>query len=50
MKGIMANKPTGTIRGKSKVNEPWKPKKRSKKPMGQRDRNNGQQAHGYNKR
>ena len=35
MIGIMANKPTSTTRGKSKVNGPWNPKKRRKKnPIG----------------
>ena len=28
---ITANRPMGTIRGKSKVNGPWKPKKRGNK-------------------
>ena len=32
MTEIMTSKPTGTIKDKSKVNEPWKPKERSKKP------------------
>ena len=35
MTRIIASKPTSTTKGKSKVNGPWKPKKRRKKnPLG----------------
>ena len=34
MTGIMASKPTSTIKGKSKVNGPQKPKEKSKNPNG----------------
>ena len=31
---MVASRPIGTTRGKGKVNEPWKPKKRGKKSNG----------------
>ena len=34
MAGIIVNRPIGTIKGKSKVNRPWKPKERSDKHNG----------------
>ena len=34
MIGIIASKHMGTVKGKSKVNEPRKPKERRKKPNG----------------
>ena len=34
MVGIMSCKPMGIVKGKSKVNGPWKPKERDKKPNG----------------
>ena len=34
MVGITASRPMSTTKGKSKVNRPWEPKERGKKPNG----------------